>query len=177
MPMKGWQRLASHQAYTAKLFVDDRREVVALSTSEMKCVSDVIRELVHESLRARWFRAFGCDEGGEFIHNLHREAIAEGLNPMIAELGVLRQTVESFPARMSKEMQPVTAKAMRDDPLRFSEQFRYEFTNGQGRSRGFSEHDIHQRGSARAYQAMSNLPPILAQEERAEKRREIAANE
>ncbi len=115
MPVKGRPRLVSHQANTTKLFVDDRREVIALSTSEKKCVSDVIRELVHEALRTRRFRAFGRDEGDEFIRNLHRETIAEGVNPMIAELGVLRQTVESFPARMTEEMRPVIAKATQNE--------------------------------------------------------------
>ncbi len=65
----------------------------------------------------------------------------------------------------------------RDDALRFGEQFRYEFTNGQGRSRGFSERDIHQRGWAKAVQAMAGVPAMLTPEERAMMRREIAASE
>ena len=91
MPVKGRPRLVSRQANTTKLFVDDRREVIALSTSEKKCVSDVIRELVHEALRVRRFRAFGRDEGDEFIRNLYRETIAEGIMPVLAEFDNLRQ--------------------------------------------------------------------------------------
>ncbi|MCI0389230.1 MAG: hypothetical protein MOB07_10780 [Acidobacteria bacterium] len=115
MPVKGRPRLVSHHANTTKLFVDDRREVIALSTSEKKCVSDVIRELVHEALRTRRFRAFGRDEGDEFIRNLHREAIAEGVNPMITELVALRQMVERFPPRMAEEIKPVIAKAAQNE--------------------------------------------------------------
>jgi hypothetical protein len=115
MPVKGRPRLVSHQANTTKLFVDDRREVIALSTSEKKCVSDVIRELVHEALRVRRFRAFGRDEGDDFIRNLHRETIAEGVTPLSAELAALRQMLESFPARISGEWQPVIAKGMRNE--------------------------------------------------------------
>jgi len=111
MPVKGRPRLVSHQANTTKLFVDDRREVIALSTSKQKCVSDVIRELVHEALRIRRFRAFGRDEGDEFIRNLHRETIAEGVTPVIAELVALRQMLESFPSRIAEEMQPIIANA------------------------------------------------------------------
>ena len=65
----------------------------------------------------------------------------------------------------------------RDDAIRFGEQFRYEFTNGQGRSRSFSERDIHQRGWAKANQAMTDLPAILTPEERGQMRWEIAASE
>lgn len=115
MPVKGRPRLVSHQANTTKLFVDDRREVVALSTSEKKCVSDVIRELVHEALRARRFRAFGRDEGDEFIRNLHREAIAEGVNPMITELDALRRMIERFSTRMVEEIQPVVAQTTQSE--------------------------------------------------------------
>lgn len=96
MPVKGRPRLVSHQANTTKLFVDDRREVIALSTSEKKCISDVIRELVHEALRVRRHRAFGRDEGENFIRDIHRETIAEGINPVIAELADLRQKLETF---------------------------------------------------------------------------------
>jgi hypothetical protein len=115
MPVKGRPRLVSHQANTTKLFVDDRREVIALSTSEKKCVSDVIRELVHEALRTRRFRAFGRDEGDEFIRNLHREAISEGVKPMIMELAALRQMVEHFSTRMAEEIQPVGAKTSQSE--------------------------------------------------------------
>lgn len=115
MPVKGRPRLVSHQANTTKLFVDDRREVIALSTSEKKRISDVIRELVHEALRTRRFAAFGRDEGDEFIRNLHRETITESVNPLIAELAALRQRVELFPARMAEEIQPVFSKATQNE--------------------------------------------------------------
>ncbi len=65
----------------------------------------------------------------------------------------------------------------RDDAVRFGERFRYKFTNGQGRSRGFSERDIHQRGQVKAYQLMADLPAILTPEERGQLRAEIASNE
>ncbi|MCI0389231.1 MAG: relaxase MobL [Acidobacteria bacterium] len=65
----------------------------------------------------------------------------------------------------------------RDDAVRFGEQFRYEFTNGQGRRRGFSERDIHQRGQVKAYQLMAALPAILTLGERGQLRAEITASE
>jgi len=111
MPARGRPRLVARQANTAKLFIDDRREVITLSVSEKKCVSDVIRELVHEALRARRFRAFGRDEGEDFIRHIHRKTIAEGVNPVITELANLRQTIETLPARIALEMQPIIASA------------------------------------------------------------------
>lgn len=65
----------------------------------------------------------------------------------------------------------------RDDALRFGAKFRYEFTNGQGRGRGFSERDIHQRGQVKAYQVMSDLPAIMTPGERGQLRAEITAGE
>src|SRR2546428_3584391 len=111
MPARGRPRLVSHQANTTKLFIDDRREVIALSANEKRCVSDVIRELVHEALRARRFRAFGRDEGEDLIRNIHRKTVAEGVNPVIAELASLRKTIDTLPARIALEMQPIIASA------------------------------------------------------------------
>lgn len=111
MPARGRPRLVARQANTAKLFIDDRREVITLSANEKKCVSDVIRELVHEALRARRFRAFGRDEGEDFIRNIHLKTIAEGVNPVIEELANLRQTFEALPTRIALELQPIIASA------------------------------------------------------------------
>jgi hypothetical protein len=99
--------LVSRHANTAKLFVDDRREVIALSTGEKKCVSDVIRELVHEALRARRYHAIGRDEGEDFVRNIHRETLAAGISPLIAELTELRQKVEAFPSRVAETARPI----------------------------------------------------------------------
>jgi hypothetical protein len=111
MPTRGRPRLVSRQANTTKLFIDDRREVVTLSANEKKHISDVIRELVHEALRARRFRAFGRDEGEDFIRNIHRKTIAEGVNPVITELATLRQTIETLPARIVIELRPIITGA------------------------------------------------------------------
>jgi hypothetical protein len=103
--------LVSRQANTTKLFIDDRREVVTLSANEKKHISDVIRELVHEALRVRRFRAFGRDEGEDFIRNIHQKTIAEGVNPALTELAALRQTIETLPARIGAELRPIIAGA------------------------------------------------------------------
>jgi relaxase MobL-like protein len=60
--------------------------------------------------------------------------------------------------------------------VKYGERFRFEFTNGRGRSRGFSERDLHQRGWARAGQAAANLP-ALTPELRRQLREETAADE
>jgi hypothetical protein len=101
--------LVSRQANTAKLFIDDRREVIALSTSEKKCVSDVIRELVHEALRVRRYRALGRDEGEDFIRNIHWETLSTGIAPLITEITELRQKVDSFPCRVTEVSRPISA--------------------------------------------------------------------
>jgi hypothetical protein len=111
MLKQGRPRKVSGQSATTRLFIDDRREVVTLSTNEKKHISDVIRELVHEALRVRRFRAFGRDEGEDFIHNIHQKAIAEGVNPVITELAALHQTIETLPARIVIELQPIIAGA------------------------------------------------------------------
>jgi hypothetical protein len=98
MPVRGRPRLVSSQPNTTKLFVDDRREVIALSSNEKKTVSDVIRELVHEALRTRRLRSIGRDEGDHLVRRIHQETIAEGINPVVAELANLRQTIETTSA-------------------------------------------------------------------------------
>lgn len=65
---------------------------------------------------------------------------------------------------------------MRDNAVIYGERYRFEFTNGRGRSRGFSERDLHQRGWAKAGQAAANLP-ALTPELRQRMREETAANE
>jgi hypothetical protein len=111
MPKQGRPRKVSGQSTTTRLFIDDRREVVTLSANEKKHASDLIRELVHEALRARRFRSFGRDEGENFIRNIHRKTIAEGDNPMITELAALRQTIETLPARIIIELRPIITGA------------------------------------------------------------------
>jgi MobL relaxases len=66
---------------------------------------------------------------------------------------------------------------MRDDAIKYGEHYRYEFTNGQGRGRGFSEHDIHQRAWARAFQAMVESESNLTPEARRQMREEVIADE
>jgi hypothetical protein len=111
MPTQGRPRKVSGQSTTTRLFIDDRREVVTLSANEKKHASDVIRELVHEALRARRFRSFDRDDGGNSIRNIHRKVIPEGDNPMITELAALRQTIETLPTRIGAELRPIITSA------------------------------------------------------------------
>lgn len=103
MPKRGRPRLVSNLPNTTKLFVDDRRELIALSSSERKSMSDAIRELVHEALRERRLRSFGRDEKDDFVRQIHRETIAEGIGPLIAEIANLRQTIETISTRLAWE--------------------------------------------------------------------------
>src|SRR5262249_54093924 len=107
MPTRGRPRLISNQPNTTKLFVDDRRELIALSSNERKSMSDVIRELVHEALRERRLRALGRDEKDDFVRNIHRETIAETIHPLITEIAILRQTIEIFSANSVWDGRPV----------------------------------------------------------------------
>jgi hypothetical protein len=106
MPKRGRPRLISNLPNTTKLFVDDRREVLALSAHEQKSMSDAIRELVHEALRERRLRACGRDEQDDFVRRIHRETIAEGLHPLTAEIAALRQIVETVSAKSVWEERP-----------------------------------------------------------------------
>jgi hypothetical protein len=65
---------------------------------------------------------------------------------------------------------------MRDHAIKHGERYRFEFTDGRGRSRGFSEHDIHQRTWARANQKTADLP-ALTQELRRQMREGIVTEE
>jgi hypothetical protein len=66
---------------------------------------------------------------------------------------------------------------MRNDNLQFGDRYRYEFTNGRNLRRGFSEHDIHQRGSAKTTQLLAESHEILTSEERRNLRGQIIAAE
>jgi len=65
----------------------------------------------------------------------------------------------------------------RDNALKYGERYRYEFTNGHGRSRGFSEHDVHQRAWAKANQELADAQEMLTPEERKQIREGIIAAE
>jgi hypothetical protein len=105
--MRNRPRLVASSSSTAKLFVDDLREVAALSNAENKCRSDIIRELVHEALRQRRLRAIGRDEGENYVRRVHQEAIAEGLAPLMNGIAELHRTVESVPEKCASEVRPL----------------------------------------------------------------------
>lgn len=107
MPIRNRPRLVASSSSTAKLFVDDLREVAALSNAENKCRSDIIRELVHEALRQRRLRAIGRDEGEDYARRIRQEAIAEGINPLMNVVAELHRTVESIPEKCASEARPV----------------------------------------------------------------------
>ncbi len=65
----------------------------------------------------------------------------------------------------------------RDDSIKYGERYRYEFTNGRNRSRGFSEHDVHQRAWAKANQELADTQATLTPEDRKQIREEIIAVE
>ena len=62
MPKKGRPRAVASRACGTKLFVDDLREVVKLSQVEGKTISDLIRELVHETLLHRRLQSLRRDQ-------------------------------------------------------------------------------------------------------------------
>lgn len=94
MPIKTRPRLVASSPSTTKLFVDDLREIAALTRAENRSNSDLIRELVHEALRMRRLRAIGRDEGEEYLRKIHQEAIVEGVAPVTNAIAGLRQLVE-----------------------------------------------------------------------------------
>lgn len=105
MPLKSRPRLVASSSSATKLFVDDLREVAALSNSENKSRSDVIRELVHEALRLRRLRAIGRDEGENYLRRIHQEAISDGLAPLVSGVAELRLIIESLPVATALESQ------------------------------------------------------------------------
>lgn len=105
MPLKTRPRLVASSSSTTKLFVDDLREVAALSNAENKCRSDTIRELVHEALRLRRLRAIGRDEGENYLRRIHQEAISDGLSPLMNAFVELRLVIENLPTRTASEKQ------------------------------------------------------------------------
>ena len=106
MPRRGRPRSISKEPNTTKLFTDDRRELIALSSNEKKSMSVVIRELVHEALRERRLRSIGRDENQDFIRSIHHESITEAIHPLIAEIATLRQTIETISAKSAWEQRP-----------------------------------------------------------------------
>ena len=98
MPLKNRARLVASSPSTAKLFVDDLREIAALTRAENRSNSDLIRELVHEALRMRRLRAIGRDEGEEYVRRIHRDAIVEGVEPLRNSIADLRQLMEQSSA-------------------------------------------------------------------------------
>lgn len=107
MPIRNRPRLVASAPSSTKLFVDDSREVAALIRSENKSRSDVIRELVHEALRHRRLRAIGRDEGEDFIRRIYREAIMEGVNPLMTTMNEIRQTVGHLSVSGRSEAQSI----------------------------------------------------------------------
>jgi hypothetical protein len=65
----------------------------------------------------------------------------------------------------------------RADALQYGERYRYEFTNGRNRSRGFSEHDVQQRAWAKANQELAGTQGTLTPEERQLLRETLVAAE
>lgn len=94
MPRKDRPRLVASSSNATKLFVDDLREVNTLSHDESKSRSDIIRELVHEALRLRRLQAIGRDQSEDYIRRIHREAIDEGLAPVMEAIAAIRSTIE-----------------------------------------------------------------------------------
>ena len=64
-----------------------------------------------------------------------------------------------------------------DDAIKYGEFYRYQFSDEIGRSRGFSEHDVNQRGRARAIQIMAHTQSDLTPEIRRQIRESIFADE
>jgi hypothetical protein len=86
-----------------KLYVDDLREVSALSRSENRHRSEIIRELVHEALRLRRLRAIGRDEGENYIRRIHQEAIEQGVNPVISAIADVHLVVGKILTTITSE--------------------------------------------------------------------------
>ena len=89
MPIKGRPRLIAKAPSSTKLFVDDLREVVRLSATEKKHLSDTLRELVHESLRTRRLEAIGRDSRESGLLVCQHEKLIEGLRPLQDQLAAL----------------------------------------------------------------------------------------
>jgi hypothetical protein len=96
MPTRGRPKRISNQPNTTKLFADDRRELISLSSNEKKSMSVVIRELVHEALRERRLRAIGRDEKDDFFRNIQRELITQAIHPLSTEVSILRQSIDAI---------------------------------------------------------------------------------
>jgi hypothetical protein len=105
MPPRNRPRLVTSTTNSTKLFVDDSREIAALTRAENKSRSDIIRELVHEALRLRRLRAIGRDEGEDYVRRIHREVITEEINPLISSIADVRQLLEQFSTGSRSESQ------------------------------------------------------------------------
>lgn len=105
MPPRNRPRLVASTTNSTKLFVDDSREIASLTRAENKSRSDIIRELVHEALRLRRLRAIGRDEGEDYVRRIQREAVADGVNPLVGEVAEVRQLLEQFSTSSRSESQ------------------------------------------------------------------------
>jgi hypothetical protein len=111
MPVRGRNRLVASKASGTKLFVDDLREVTKLTQTEHKTTSDVLRELVHESLVTRRLRAMGRDEEENHLRQLHQQAISTGVNPLEKEIKQLTEMVSQLVSRDSDAANQINQKA------------------------------------------------------------------
>jgi hypothetical protein len=66
---------------------------------------------------------------------------------------------------------------LRDDTILYGDRYRYDFSNGCNLRRGFSEHDIERRGTAKAAQLLAESPAILSSEARREYRSRLSVAE
>ena len=105
MPSRDRPRLVASSSSTVKLFVDDLREVGALSRTENRHRSEIIRELVHEALRLRRLRTIGRDEGENYIRRIHQEAIEQGVNPAISAIADVHLLVDKILTTITSERQ------------------------------------------------------------------------
>ena len=96
MPVRGRNRLVASKASGTKLFVDDLREVTKLTQTEHKTASDLLRELVHESLVTRRQRAMGRDEEENHLRQLHQQAISSGVSSLEKEIKRLSEMVSEL---------------------------------------------------------------------------------
>lgn len=114
MPVRGRNRLIASKASGTKLFVDDLREVTKLTQTEHKTTSDLLRELVHESLVTRRQRAMGRDEEENHLRQLHQQAISTGVSSLEKEIKRLSEMVSQLAAPISD---PAASKPAQIDAM------------------------------------------------------------
>lgn len=111
MPVRGRNRLIASKASGTKLFIDDLREVTKLTQTEHKTASDLLRELVHESLVTRRQRAIGRDEEENHLRQLHQQAISFGVSSLEKEIKRLSEMVSQLAISGSDSVNPKNAKS------------------------------------------------------------------